>query len=230
VGAKNLGPNNQGAVYIYLGCTSFDAISCNIAGRNPSSTNQESIRRKLLGEPIDNSHFGFAVSINSHGVVVVGTMNGRAYVYYGCLSMSSTSCIGNNKVTLTGPANSNFGYSVDVNAVKTIVVGAPDANNKFGAAYVYYGAVTDTASSSVGGVTNNAEPSGKLLQGFNIRYIKINTHSYSHILQHTRIHTNTHIHTQTQKSHSHILKIHIRTYTHTNIHEHNMMTSLLFFF
>ena len=103
----------------------------------------------LLGS-IPYFQFGWSVSINDKGTVVVGTnVANTAYVYYGCTSSSSSACIDNNRVTLTGPiANSNFGSSVSVNADNTIVVGAFYANNFVGAVYIYYGTVTNSASPS----------------------------------------------------------------------------------
>ena len=64
-----------------------------------------------------------------------------AYVYYGCTSFSSSTCNDANRVALSPPssagAKSGFGNSVSVSG-DTIVVGAYQANNNSGAAFVYY--------------------------------------------------------------------------------------------
>ena len=75
---------------------------------------------------------------------VGGTDAGRAYIFYGGTSISSTA-----RVILTGKlANGNLGYSVadagDVNGdgYSDVIVGAIGYGNITGKAYVYYGAVT----------------------------------------------------------------------------------------
>ena len=96
-----------------------------------------------------NDGFGFSVSISDSGTLVVGASSAnKAYVYYGCTSSLSSTCNDYNRIALTGPANSNFGYSVSVNADKTIVVGAPLAGNGVGAAYIYYGMANSTSKPS----------------------------------------------------------------------------------
>lgn len=65
------------------------------------------------------------------------------YVYYGCTSLSSSSCRDVNRVTITGPAA--FGFSVSVSG-STIVVGAYNSNYNQGSAYIYYGCTSSTST------------------------------------------------------------------------------------
>jgi phage-related baseplate assembly protein len=127
--------SNRGRAYIYYGGLSMN----NIADVT------------MTGEAPGN-YFGYSVSsagdVNGDGYsdVIIGayqinTNRGRAYIYFGGLSMNNTA-----DVTLNGEASNNyFGYSVssagDVNGdgYSDAVVGAWGYSSDVGRAYIYYG-------------------------------------------------------------------------------------------
>jgi hypothetical protein len=127
--------SNRGRAYIYYGGLSMN----NIADVT------------MTGEAPGN-YFGYSVSsagdVNGDGYsdVIIGayqinTNRGRAYIYFGGLSMNNTA-----DVTLNGEASNNyFGYSVssagDVNGdgYSDAVVGAWGYSSDLGRAYIYYG-------------------------------------------------------------------------------------------
>lgn len=121
----------------------------NQAGITPITP--DGLAKKIIIGPNASGHFGQAISgaedVNNDGYadVIIGEFNfstgkGRAYVYFGPVSTSSTTVI------LTGEnTGDNFGYAVsnagDVNGdgFPDILVGAKGYDNGRGKAYIYYG-------------------------------------------------------------------------------------------
>ena len=133
----------QGRAYIFHGGPS------GISDKGAGSANTT-----LTGEAIFH-FFGWSVAlgdVNGDGYadVVVGAFNydaltkGRAYIFHGGPSGISDKGAGLANTTLTGKANSTFGYSVsfgDVNGdgYADVVVGATTASNTKGEVYIFLG-------------------------------------------------------------------------------------------
>lgn len=88
----------QGSAYIYYGCTSPASTSCT-----------DSNRKELRGTTL--SYFGTGISIDGTTVVVgaygTNSYQGATYIYYGCSSLSSTTCQDANRITLPGVKGSH---------------------------------------------------------------------------------------------------------------------------
>lgn len=135
VGAS--GYNNQGAAYIYYGCTSAASSTCT-----------DNKRVTLYGAGIAGSGFGGSVSI-SGSTIVVGTGNvdsqqGAAYIYYGCDLAASSTCTDTHKVTLQTTGCQGFGYSVSISG-STVVVGGSSCTEG-SIVYIYYGCNSPSSS------------------------------------------------------------------------------------
>ena len=122
-----------------------------------TQTNTHTHTRTVILLPPQGSKFWYGVNVAISGSTVaispVGRSNvNKVFVYYGCTpsfsSLSSSTCNDANRITLTGPiANSRFGDSLSVSS-NIIVFGAPSANAGNGAAYIYYGTLSNTATPS----------------------------------------------------------------------------------
>lgn len=127
VGTYNM--TGSASAFIYFGCTLTPLSSC---------SDGNAVR--LVGP--SQSDFGASVSVFGSGTVVIGAPRiNTAYLYWGCSAAAVTggsmSCSDVNRMTLTGPPSSKFGFSVAASA-NTVVIGAYQMNNFRGAAYLYY--------------------------------------------------------------------------------------------
>ena len=133
VGA-HLTSSNTGRVYVYHG-----------------GNNMNSIADLILNGEATNNYFGISVSdagdVNGDGYsdLIVGAYGyssntGRAYIYYGGISMDNVA-----DVILTGPSTLSFGYSVssagDVNGdgYADVIVSGHTFSSNTGRAYIFYG-------------------------------------------------------------------------------------------
>ena len=121
----------------------------------PEDPQEDALQRKVFNGLSAGSNFGYSVSgagdVNGDGYddIIIGaygysSFTGRAYIYFGGLSMNTVA-----DVTLTGVSASNFfGYSVsnagDVNGdgYSDVVVGAYGYSSSTGRAYIYFGGLT----------------------------------------------------------------------------------------
>ncbi|MEO8664043.1 MAG: FG-GAP-like repeat-containing protein [Ignavibacteria bacterium] len=119
----------------------------------------------MKGEVAGNT-FGYSVSsagdVNGDGYsdVIVGAFSynlnsGRAYIYFGGISMDNIA-----DVTMTGATTNNFGYSVasagDVNGdgYSDVIIGAYGYSSSTGRAYIYFGG---TSMDNVADITMTGE-------------------------------------------------------------------------
>jgi hypothetical protein len=122
------------------------------SGQIPEDPEGDAFQRKIFNGLNTGDNFGISVSnagdVNGDGYddIIIGASNyssntGRAYIYYGGLSMSTIA-----NVILTGGATNNyFGRSVstagDVNGdgYSDVIVGAYGYTTSTGRAYIYFG-------------------------------------------------------------------------------------------
>lgn len=124
--------SNQGSTYIYYGCTSAASTTCNDANG------------VTLTGPSAGSLFGISLSVSGSTVIIGAPLannnQGGAYIYYGCTSISSTTCNDANRVNLGSIA---AGYMVELSVSisgSTAVVGV------YGEVYVYYGCTSASST------------------------------------------------------------------------------------
>ena len=142
----------------------------------PGDPHVESLNNTVLSGPSGIFYGGSVASagdVNGDGYndILVGAYNyssnkGRAFLYYGGVSISSTP-----DITFTGEASGNFfGYSVsaagDVNGdgYSDIIIGAYGNNSSTGKAYVYFGG---SSMNNVADIVLTGEASGNFF-GFSV--------------------------------------------------------------
>ncbi len=174
--------SSQGRAYVFYG-SSFSSSTISAGSADVT----------LTGETAGDA-FGYSVSsagnVNNDqyddliiGAAEYGSRRGRAYVFYGSASLSSTISAGSADVTLAGETTNNqFGCSVssadDVNGdgYDDVIIGAMRYNFYQGRAYIYYGG---SAMDATGDVTFTGEAVGDYF-GFSVSSAgDINNDSYA---------------------------------------------------
>ncbi len=162
-----------GAVYIFFGYPAIRLNDINAANANVS----------IYGASAGD-HFGWDVSdlgnVNSDTKddIIIGAPeagdNGKAYIFYGRASWSSSYTAADASVTLTGEnTGDRFGHSVsgagdfDNSDYNEIIVGAPDYSSDTGRAYVFYGDGSIPTAAGSADYTVTAETGGDKL-GFSV--------------------------------------------------------------
>jgi len=145
--------SNAGRAYIYFGSSSMDNIA-DVTFNGVASGDYLGCSVSGVGD-VNNDTYS-EVIVGAYGY---STSTGRAYIYFGGLSMDNTV-----DITMTGEATGNmFGISVsgadDVNndTYSDVIVGAYGYSSNTGRAYIYYGgsSMNNTVDVTMTGIATN---------------------------------------------------------------------------